>query len=112
MEGNPKHVAVSADGLITPISEGTEKIIFRYGELNVDLNATVSSTAIPQANFVQDVQPVLSKMSCNAGTCHGAKDGKGGFQRSYAVMTNFMTIEHLPMTSEHVDLIVQLRTKA
>lgn len=82
VEGNPKHVAVSADGLITPISEGTEKIIFRYGELNVDLNATVSSTAMPQANFVQDVQPVLSKMSCNAGTCHGAKDGKGGFKLS------------------------------
>ncbi len=26
--------------------------------------------------------PVLSKMGCNAGTCHGSKDGKNGFKLS------------------------------
>ena len=33
-------------------------------------------------SFVTDVQPVLSKLGCNAGTCHGAKDGKNGFKLS------------------------------
>jgi hypothetical protein len=33
-------------------------------------------------SFVQDVQPALSKMGCNAGTCHGSKDGKNGFKLS------------------------------
>ncbi|GIT04789.1 MAG: hypothetical protein CM1200mP29_02000 [Verrucomicrobiota bacterium] len=26
--------------------------------------------------------PVLSKLGCNAGTCHGSKDGKNGFKLS------------------------------
>jgi hypothetical protein len=35
-----------------------------------------------EVSFVRDVQPVLGKMGCNAGTCHGAKDGKAGFKLS------------------------------
>ncbi|HAV61855.1 MAG TPA: hypothetical protein DCY13_05780, partial [Verrucomicrobiales bacterium] len=35
-----------------------------------------------EANFIRDVNPVLSKLGCNAGTCHGAKDGKNGFKLS------------------------------
>lgn len=34
------------------------------------------------SDFIQDVNPVLSKLGCNAGTCHGAKDGKNGFKLS------------------------------
>jgi hypothetical protein len=33
-------------------------------------------------SFVRDVQPLLSKMGCNAGTCHGSKEGKAGFKLS------------------------------
>ncbi|MBM3837708.1 MAG: DUF1549 domain-containing protein [Verrucomicrobia bacterium] len=35
-----------------------------------------------EADFVRDVNPVLSKLGCNAGTCHGSKDGKNGFKLS------------------------------
>ncbi|MGH7970619.1 MAG: DUF1549 domain-containing protein, partial [Limisphaerales bacterium] len=31
---------------------------------------------------VQDVSPALSHLGCNAGTCHGAKEGKNGFKLS------------------------------
>ena len=82
VEGNPQHVAVSSDGLITPIREGTEAVTFRFGVRTVQLQAKVTSMVTPQSNFVQDIQPVLSKMSCNAGTCHGSKDGKGDFKLS------------------------------
>jgi len=33
-------------------------------------------------SFQNDVVPVLSKAGCNAGTCHGNKNGKGGFKLS------------------------------
>ena len=33
-------------------------------------------------DFVRDVNPVLSRLGCNAGTCHGAQDGKAGFKLS------------------------------
>ncbi len=33
-------------------------------------------------SFVQDVMPIMSKMGCNAGTCHGSLNGKNGFKLS------------------------------
>src|SRR5262249_10240661 len=33
-------------------------------------------------SFVRDVMPTLSRMGCNAGTCHGAQQGKNGFKLS------------------------------
>jgi len=35
-----------------------------------------------EVSFVRDVMPALSKMGCNAGTCHGAAKGKNGFKLS------------------------------
>ena len=33
-------------------------------------------------DYIQEVTPVISRMGCNAGTCHGAKEGKAGFKLS------------------------------
>lgn len=33
-------------------------------------------------SFVNDVLPVLSKVGCSQGTCHGSASGKGGFKLS------------------------------
>ena len=33
-------------------------------------------------DFIRDVNPVVTKLGCNAGTCHGAKEGKYGFKLS------------------------------
>ncbi len=33
-------------------------------------------------DFVRDVNPIISRLGCNAGTCHGAQQGKNGFQLS------------------------------
>ena len=33
-------------------------------------------------DFIRDVNPVMTRLGCNAGTCHGAKDGKFGFKLS------------------------------
>src|SRR5690606_17274029 len=32
--------------------------------------------------FLTDVMPVLGKLGCNAGTCHGSREGQNGFQLS------------------------------
>src|SRR6266436_1883584 len=31
-------------------------------------------------SFVREIQPSMSKVGCNAGTCHGAQEGKNGFK--------------------------------
>ena len=33
-------------------------------------------------DFLRDVNPVITRLGCNMGTCHGAKDGKNGFKLS------------------------------
>ena len=33
-------------------------------------------------DFIRDVAPVIAKMGCNQGTCHGAAQGKNGFKLS------------------------------
>ena len=35
-----------------------------------------------EISFRNDVQPVLTKMGCNSGACHGALAGKNGFKLS------------------------------
>src|SRR5205809_2373369 len=52
------------------------------------LLSVAGCTALAQSNlrtavsFRNDVMAVLSKAGCNAGTCHGNKNGKGGFKLS------------------------------
>jgi hypothetical protein len=36
----------------------------------------------PKTEFVRDVVPVLTKLGCNAGACHGSLQGRGGFRLS------------------------------
>ncbi len=74
---------VSESGVVTPKASGAT-------ELSVELlgkPATVPiSIELPsvehQPDYIRDVMPVVSRLGCNAGTCHGSKDGKNGFKLS------------------------------
>jgi hypothetical protein len=75
--------SVSHDGLIRAKADGSDQVTFTYGGLSVAVPVTVSGVTAPHTvSFVRDVQPALGRMGCNAGTCHGAKDGKAGFKLS------------------------------
>jgi Protein of unknown function (DUF1549)/Protein of unknown function (DUF1553)/Bacterial Ig-like domain (group 2) len=48
-------------------------------------------------NFRNDVLPVMTKMGCNSGPCHGAAAGKNGFKltlRGYDPETDYYTLTH------------------
>src|SRR6266542_1150034 len=45
-------------------------------------SALAQSGPRAEVSFRNDVVAVLSKAGCNAGTCHGNKNGKGGFKLS------------------------------
>ncbi|MBM3848249.1 MAG: DUF1549 domain-containing protein, partial [Verrucomicrobia bacterium] len=51
----------------------------KHTECKIDTSARKD---VYKSDFIQDVNPILSKLGCNAGTCHGAKDGKNGFKMS------------------------------
>src|SRR5262245_35823908 len=76
-------VSVSPDGLVRAKEDGSGKITYSFGGKSVEIPVTVSGVAQAHAvSFVRDVQPALSRMGCNAGTCHGSKEGKLGFKLS------------------------------
>jgi WD40 repeat protein/mono/diheme cytochrome c family protein len=86
-------VSIGEAGLVRPLADGTGnlRVTFRpqataaaaAGGVSTTLPVTVTDTAaMPAVDFVRDVNPVLSKMGCNQGTCHGAAKGKNGFKLS------------------------------
>jgi hypothetical protein len=78
-----KNVAVTPMGVVRPIADGEEQLSYTYESHSVSIPVAVSdSKSNPPVSFLRDVQPALSRMGCNQGTCHGAKDGKAGFKLS------------------------------
>jgi len=75
--------AVSPHGIVTPIKDGVTTLTVELSGKSASLPVKVSgNSGGHKADYIRDVTPVLSKVGCNAGTCHGAKDGKNGFKLS------------------------------
>jgi hypothetical protein len=77
----PAIASVDQTGLVTPVSDGSAVITaFANGQT---ASAAVNVHNAKQAftwNFRNDVIPVMTKMGCNQGACHGALAGKNGFK--------------------------------
>lgn len=75
--------SLSQAGVVQPKADGEAKLVFSLGDQTAQ--AQVSVTGIRDeyhADFVRDVNPVLSRVGCNAGTCHGSAKGRNGFKLS------------------------------
>src|SRR3954451_8131380 len=44
--------------------------------------ATLGAAETAKVNYLRDVAPILNKVGCTSGTCHGAAKGKNGFKLS------------------------------
>jgi hypothetical protein len=78
-----KVARVSKTGLVRPTKDGESDIEYEVGGKTLSIPVKVNGLkADKPVSFVSDVQPVLSKLGCNAGTCHGAAQGKNGFKLS------------------------------
>ena len=74
---------VSARGVLRPLKNGSGKLTATLAGKTAE--APIEIAGLGQgyrADFVRDVSPVISRLGCNAGTCHGAKEGKNGFKLS------------------------------
>src|SRR5262249_11675854 len=79
----PAAVTVSATGLVRPKAAGKGTLTATVEGLKVEIPVTVANLKKPhEASFVRDVMPVLARLGCNAGTCHGAQAGRNGFKLS------------------------------
>jgi hypothetical protein len=52
------------------------------GLATVPLAGQAKQPGQPQVTFLRDVAPILNKVGCTAGACHGAAKGKNGFKLS------------------------------
>jgi hypothetical protein len=74
---------VSPTGQVRPAGDGSGVLKASLEDLAVEVPVAVSGQKEKyKVSFVRDVMPTLSRMGCNAGTCHGAQEGKNGFKLS------------------------------
>lgn len=74
---------VASSGFVRPKSDGKGTLAIGVAGISASIPVIVSGTQTDyRADFVRDVTPVLSRLGCNAGTCHGSAQGKNGFKLS------------------------------
>jgi len=77
-------VAVIEDGVLIPKGDGSTLLqVLVDGQQKATASIAVTDFQTPQPwSFRNHVQPVLARLGCNSGACHGALAGKGGFRLS------------------------------
>jgi Protein of unknown function (DUF1549)/Protein of unknown function (DUF1553) len=89
-------IATVVDGLVIPRHDGQTTITAKVGAKQASAQVMVSGMSRPfQWSFRSHVEPMLAKLGCNSGACHGALAGKGGFKlslRGYDPATDYFNI--------------------
>jgi hypothetical protein len=75
--------AVDAAGLVQARADGRTVVVVRHGADGVRVPIEVTGMKNPPpVSFESEVMPILSKVGCNSGACHGKAEGKNGFKLS------------------------------
>ena len=77
-----RQVEVLAGGLVRPLADGTETLVAMFEGQKIEAPVRVANIGSRDVSYAVHVNPAMSKLGCNQGTCHGAKDGKEGFKLS------------------------------
>jgi len=85
--GGQDLVSIGPGGLLRPVADGAGslRVAFEDGGkvITAEVPVRVEGTgSLPKVDFLRDVNPALTRMGCNQGTCHGAAKGKNGFKLS------------------------------
>lgn len=76
-------VDISHSGFVKAKADGTSRIVITVADKTAEVPVNVFGVSQQfVADFVKHVNPVLTRVGCNQGTCHGSKDGKNGFKLS------------------------------
>jgi hypothetical protein len=105
---NPAVVAVEKSGVARAVGDGEATITATVDGITATATVKASGTKQPAVpSFRNHVIPMMTKIGCNSGACHGALAGKGGLKlslRGYAP-----TVDHFVLTRQangrRVDLL-------
>jgi hypothetical protein len=76
---DPEVLSVTPEGIIQPKANGETQILI--GDKVVKVKVSAMDVPLP-VSFRHETLPVLSRMGCSSGSCHGSPHGKGGFRLS------------------------------
>jgi hypothetical protein len=95
---NPKVAIVDKDDFTLPQGDGQATITATVQGHRAMATVNVKDfEAATTWSFRNDVLPVMTKMGCNSGPCHGAAAGKNGFKltlRGYDPEVDYYTLTH------------------
>jgi hypothetical protein len=99
ISSNPAIASVSDSGLVCAAGDGEATITATHGGQTARIRIKAVRTKDDAApSFRNQIIPLMTKIGCNSGACHGALAGKGGFKlslRGYAPST-----DHFVMTRQ------------
>ncbi len=80
---NPVVVAGDASGNVEPRGDGSAQIVVTYQGETTRVDVLVRRFVDPpRVLLTRDVEPILTKIGCNSGVCHGKAGGQNGFRLS------------------------------
>src|SRR4029079_10460959 len=98
---NPAIALVNSSGLVAPKAEGQTEISVKLGADSLRVPLEVTGLATPRPiSFENDVIPILTKATCNAGGCHGKAEGQNGFK---------LTVFGFDPASDHAAIVKEAR---
>src|SRR5437867_4210791 len=75
-------IELGEKGYLRPKSKGQAAVLVSAAGKEAKLEVNVEGADATPVRFVRDIEPLLGKAGCNAGTCHGSAKGKNGFKLS------------------------------
>ena len=81
---NPAVAKVDATGYVSALGNGstTIRVTHAAGKLTIPVDGRRRRGRRAGVDFRTEVEPLLSKLGCNAGGCHGKASGQNGFKLS------------------------------
>ena len=83
MEIRDPSVARIQQGVVIGVGDGETELLVTWDGAEITLPIRVSGlVGYPPVDFGNDLLPLLSKLGCNSGGCHGKASGQNGFKLS------------------------------
>ncbi len=80
---DPKTAQVTAARVLLPLNDGEAKLtVSLEGQSAQAMVRVKDSHAAAPLEFSREIVPILTRVGCNQGSCHGSQYGKGGFKLS------------------------------
>lgn len=105
---NPQIASLDARAIVLPQADGEAVLRASFRGHRASAKVVVTNFSAPFSwSFRNHVLPVMTKMGCNSGACHGAAAGKNGFKltlRGYDPELDYLTLTRQALARRTVKL--------